>query len=173
MKKLIPLLALVCFFITAAHAQSDKSKRKSPADSVTTTTTDGITVSINYSKPSLKGRTIGVDVAELNKVWRTGANEATTISFDKDVTIDGKKLPAGKYSLYSIPAEQKSTVIFNKTWQQWGTKYDQAQDALRIEVNNGSSANSVEQLKIDVDKSGKVSLAWGLYTVSFTIKAAQ
>lgn len=116
---------------------------------------------------------MGVDIAEAGKVWRTGANEATTFAVDKDVTIEGKKLPAGKYSLYSIPGEQQTTLIFNKTWNQWGTKYDQAQDALRVDVSNGTSETSQEQFTISASADGTVTLAWGTYTIPFHVKAAQ
>lgn len=173
MKKLFSILALFSLMLTLANAQTDKSKKASPPDSVKITTTDGVNLAIHYSQPSLKGRTIGVDVAELGKVWRTGANEASTIAFDKAVTINGENIAAGNYSLYSIPGEQNTTLIFNKVWKQWGTKYDQKQDALRIEVSNGDSASVVEQFTITANDTGQVTLAWGGYTVSFVVKAVK
>ncbi|UIR56212.1 DUF2911 domain-containing protein [Sphingobacterium sp. SRCM116780] len=163
------MLTLVC---SIAFGQSDKSKRLSPPDSVKVTTNDGVTVDIHYSRPSLKGRKIGVDIVKIGEVWRTGANEATTVDFDKDVLIEGKKLPKGKYSLYTIPGEQETIVIFNKTWDQWGTKYDQNQDALRVNVSSETSNLAQEQFKIDVDKSGKIGLAWGDYLLPVQVKAA-
>ncbi|WP_437919112.1 DUF2911 domain-containing protein [Sphingobacterium sp. LRF_L2] len=167
---IITVLTLIC---SVSFGQTDKSKRKSLPDSVTVTTADGVTIDIHYSKPSLKGREIGVDIAPVGKVWRTGANEATTIEVNKNVTVQGKALTAGKYSLYSIPGEQKSTVIFNKVWNQWGTKYDQSQDALRVEVENKQSTSSQEQFTILVTPEGLVSLNWGTYTVPFQISASK
>ena len=153
-------------------AQTDKSKRPSPPDHTKVTTTDGITIDINYSRPSLKGRQLVVDIAPIGKVWRTGANEATTIEFNKDVLVEGKKLPAGKYGLYSIPGEHETTLMFNKVWNQWGTKYEANEDALRVSVSNGTSSNAQEQFKISATPEGTVSLEWGEYVVPFKVKAS-
>src|SRR5690242_94848 len=84
-----------------SQGQQDKSKRPSPPATATATTDNGVTITIDYSQPSLKGRTIGKDVEPMKgKVWRAGANEATTFEVNKDVTINGQKLPAGKYALF-------------------------------------------------------------------------
>jgi len=157
---------------TLTFAQQDKSKRASPPDQTTVTTSDGVTIDIHYSKPSLKGRKIGVDIVPFGKVWRTGANEASTFEVNKDVLVQGKRLPAGKYGLYSIPTEQNTTIIFNKVWDQWGTEYDEAQDALRVVAQGSETDDSVEQFTIKADKNGTVTLLWGLYAVPFTVKAA-
>ncbi|WP_262246464.1 DUF2911 domain-containing protein [Parapedobacter soli] len=156
---------------TVACAQQDKSQRASPPDSTTVTTDDGVTIDIHYSKPSLKGRQIGVDIAPFGKVWRTGANEATTFEVDKDVLIQGQPLAAGKYSLYSILGEQEVTFIFNKTWDQWGTRYDEAQDALRVGATPVETGTSVEQFTIKSAKDGAVTLLWGNYAVTFKVAA--
>ncbi len=158
----------------AAFAQQDKSQRASPPDSTIVTTEDGVTIAIHYSKPSLKGRQIGVDIVPFGKVWRTGANEATTFAVDKDVLVQGKPLAAGKYSLYSLPTQEDVTIIFNKTWDQWGARYDESQDALRVSVlPNGNDGSSVEQFTIQADKKGTVTLLWGPYVVPFTVKSAR
>jgi len=170
-------IALSFVFVLAlsvlSFAQEDKSKRASPPDRTTVTTTDGVTIDIHYSKPSLKGREIGVDIAPFGKVWRTGANEATTFEINKDVLVQGKPLSAGKYSLYTIPTEQNTTIIFNKVWDQWGTKYDEAEDALRVVAEAGEGGQSVEQFTIRADDTGTVTLLWGPYSVPFTVKAAK
>lgn len=163
------LLAIIC---CTAFGQTDKSKRQSPPDSVKVTTHDGVTIDIHYSRPSLKGRKIGVDVVKVGELWRTGANEATTVAFNQDVLIEGQKLPQGKYSLYTIPGQQETTVIFNKTWNQWGTKYDKTQDALRINIANKSTSTAQELFKIDVNKSGKIALSWGDYLLPIQVKSA-
>lgn len=167
----------ILFFLTmisfVTFGQTDKSKRPSPPDSVKVTTADGVTIAIHYSKPSLKGRQLGVDIAPVGKLWRMGANEATTFEVDKNVTIDGKALPAGKYSLYSIPGEQQSTIIFNKTWNQWGTKYDEGQDALRVEVSNTSTSTSQEQFTIMATPAGIVTFIWGEHAIPFQVKASK
>lgn len=164
---IICFLSMICFITVA---QTDKSKRASPLDNVTVTTDEGININITYSKPSVKGRELGVDIAPVGKVWRTGANEATTFEVDQNVTIEGKSLSAGKYSLYSIPGEQQTTLIFNKTWDQWGTKYDKSTDALRVDVNNGSGGEFQEQFTISAQPSGLITLSWGDYAVPFNVK---
>lgn len=169
--------ASILFFLTMisfiSMAQTDKSKRPSPPDSVKVSTQDGVNIEIHYSKPSLKGRQLGVDIAPVGKVWRTGANEATTIAVDKNVLINGKQLPAGKYSLYSIPGEQQTTLIFNKIWKQWGTKYDQSQDALRVDASNTASSSNQEQFTITATPTGTVTLSWGEHAIPFEVKASK
>lgn len=168
---LLSLLAIVVM-CTVAFAQQDKSKRASPPDSTAVTTDDGVAIAIHYSKPSLKGREIGVEIAPFGKVWRTGANEATTFEVDKDVLVQGQPLAAGKYSLYSIPGEQNVVLIFNKVWDQWGTRYDEKQDALRVDAAPAETAgNSVEQFTITGNKDGTITLLWGGYAVPFTVAA--
>lgn len=85
MRKIINILCVFTLISSFAYGQTDKSKRESPPANSTVKTNDGVTIDIHYSSPSLKGREIGVDVATVNKLWRTGANEATTIEFDKAV----------------------------------------------------------------------------------------
>lgn len=162
--------ALMLLIGVGAQAQQDKSKRPSPPDSVSVTTSAGVTITINYSRPSIKGRNVGQDIAPVGKVWRTGANEATTFEVNKDVTIDGKPLKAGKYSLHSIPDERTSTIIFNKVWKKWGTEYDEKEDALRVDVPTEESSDSVEQFTITVADNGRVDLMWGTYKIGFTVK---
>src|SRR5205085_4953821 len=92
-------------------------------------------VTITYSRPGVKGRVIWGELVPYDKVWRTGANEATTIAFSEDVKINGQALPAGTYSLHTIPGKDMWTIIFNKQAEQWGSfKYDQSKDALRVQV---------------------------------------
>jgi len=166
----ILLILSMLFGFSFAQAQEKKPKA-SPPDSSKVTTADGVTIAINYSSPSLKGRKIGVDLAEIGKVWRTGANEATTVEFSKNVLVNGQKLAAGKYSLYSIPGETQTTIIFNKTWKQWGTEYNEKEDALRVVVNNEENGDNVERLKITAQKDGKIHLVWGNYALSMNVKA--
>ena len=173
MKTKMTLLAMLFAFLTLnfAFAQQDKSKRVSPPDSVHITTDDGVHIAINYSKPSLKGRQLGVDIAKVGEVWRTGANEITTIEFDKDVLIQGQALPKGKYGMWTIPGESESTIIFSKKWQGWGVGYSDKEDQLRVQVQNSSGNPSVEQFTISVDKTGIINLAWGDMILPITVKA--
>jgi len=163
-------LALLILVTTSACAQQDKSKRPSPPAQVSATTTSGVTISIDYSQPSVKGRKIGAEIAPYGEVWRTGANEATVFEISKDVKVEGQALPAGKYGLYSIPGEKEWVFIFNKTWNQWGTKYDMKDDALRVTVKTGKSKELTEKMTFTIDKNGKVSLLWGDVQVDFMVK---
>ena len=90
-------------------------------------------VTIDYHRPGVKGRQVWGGLVPYDKVWRTGANEATMITFSDDVTIDGKPLPKGTYSLHTIPGKSEWTIIFNKVAKQWGSfSYKQEEDALRV-----------------------------------------
>jgi hypothetical protein len=117
-------------------------------------TINGAQIKVNYSSPAVKGRTIFGELVPLGKVWRAGANEATIFETSKDIKVQGKALPAGKYSLFIIPRESNSTFIFNKETGQWGTKYDESQDAIRVEVPSGTTPTLTERLTYDVASDG-------------------
>ncbi len=156
-------------FSLTASAQEDKTKRPSPP-ATASGEINGKTITINYGQPSIKGREVWGKLVPYGQVWRAGANEATTIEFAKDVTIEGKKLPAGKYGFFTIPNANEWTIIFNKVPNQWGAfKYDAAQDALRVTVKPKKSKVFNEKLIYAVNKS-TVSLAWENTEVAFAIK---
>jgi hypothetical protein len=166
------LVSLSLFVSFSSCAQEDKSKRPSPPALVTQKVGE-VTVSIDYSQPSVKGRTIGKDLEPMpGQVWRTGANEATVFEVDKDVMIEGKKLPKGKYGLFTLVDENNNwTIIFNKTWKQWGAfKYKDADDQLRVNVKAGKAGSFAEKMTFSVNASGKVSLMWGDIEVDFNVK---
>src|SRR5690606_38134514 len=145
----------------------------SPKDSSTVTTNDGVKIEIHYSSPAVKGREIGVEIAELGIRWRTGANETTTIQFDKNVFINGQQLKAGKYGINTILGEYVTQLIFNSNWNQWGTKYDEKEDVLKINLQNQQSSDFQERLSIKADKTGKVQLRWGNYGLGFEVKTEE
>lgn len=169
--KRIFVLSLIVGLITSlnASAQQDKSKRPSPPAKVSQTISSGAEISVDYSQPSLKGRTLAT-LAPNGQRWRMGANEATVFETNKDIKIEGQALPAGKYSVYAIPGENEWTIIFNKTWNQWGLSYNEAQDALRVKVKPGKSPGPVETLTYNIDKTGKVSLVWADTQVDFKVQ---
>ena len=173
MKKTISLLLVVTTLLFSANtqAQQDKSKRPSPPATVKQTIKSGATISINYSQPSLKGRTIGKDIEPMEgQVWRTGANEATVFETDKALTINDKTLPAGKYALFSISGKDSWTIIFNKNWDQWGAyNYKEGDDVLRIKVVPQKTETSSEILTFTIDLNGGIQLRWGNYMISFTV----
>ena len=162
----------VLFLSLVACGQEDKSKRPSPPALAKETTSSGVAISIDYSQPSVKGRTIGTDLEPMpGKVWRTGANEATVFEVNKDVKIEGQALAAGKYGLFTIMNGDEWTIIFSKTWKQWGAfSYKEADDALRVKVKAGKANPFAEKMTFTISKAGKVSLVWGDKQVDFTVQ---
>jgi hypothetical protein len=104
-----------------AQAPEDKSKRPSPP-ATATGKIGGATISIDYSSPSVKERKIFGGILPYDKLWRAGANEATIFQTDKDITVEGKTLPAGKYSFFATPGKKKWMIFFNSETGQWGDK---------------------------------------------------
>ncbi|MGN6195825.1 MAG: DUF2911 domain-containing protein [Ginsengibacter sp.] len=161
-------------------AQADKSKRASPPETATGTVA-GSHITINYSSPAVKGRKIWGGLVPYDKVWRLGANEATTFETSKDIKVEGKKLAAGKYTLYATPGEKEWTFIFNsKTMDNgkpvWGIKdekgtttEDPANDVLRVTVKPEKSSSFNERMKINVTKNGFV-VEWENLKVPVSIK---
>lgn len=160
-------LTTFCFVLllgSSLFAQLDLP-RKSPKSSISYTV--GLTeITINYSSPSVKKRNLWGSLVPYDKVWRAGANEATTIAFSTDVKIENKELAAGKYSFFLIPkAEGKWTAIFNKEADQWGHyNYDETEDALRVDVTVKTAKVNEERLTYSiVDQAvnkGYIRFAW-------------
>lgn len=165
------IFSLIMLASFSSCAQKDKSKRPSPP-ALVTQKVGAATISIDYSQPSVKGRTIGKDLEPMaGQVWRTGANEATVFEVDKDVMVEGKALPKGKYGLFSIMNGDEWTIIFNKTWNQWGAfKYNQADDVLRVNVKAKKLDPASEKMTFTVSAQGVVALLWSNVEVDFTVK---
>ncbi len=138
------------------------------------TQTVGFTdIAITYSRPGVKGRQIWGALVPYDKVWRTGANEATTIAFSDDVTINGYPLTKGTYSLHTIPGKDEWTIVFNNTANQWGSfNYDPAKDALRVKAKP-QSAPFAEWLAFEFPQlspdQATVAIHWENVAVPFTI----
>lgn len=154
--------------------KEDKSKRPSPPGTADCTI-NGKKVTIDYSRPFLKGRKLGTDLAPYGKVWRTGANEATTLTTAIALDIGGAKVPAGTYTLYTLPSEGTWKLIINKQTGQWGTEYHQEQDLARVDMKKQEIAVPVEQFTIALDQdsnnSADLALEWEKTRVSVTIRA--
>jgi hypothetical protein len=175
MKKILPLAFLLSLFAIQVNAQKkpvDKSTRASLPAVVSQHLADSVNVVIDYSKPLVKGRTIGKDLEPMEgKVWRTGANEATIFQTNKDVTINGEKLPAGKYGLFTVFNGKEATLIFNKIWDQWGAfTYKQADDQLRVKTNYQEVSSPSEEMTFTISPQGEVDLLWGNRKVTFEVK---
>lgn len=158
----------------AQQTPEDKSKRPSPP-ATAEVTLKGKKITIDYSRPSLKGRKVGQELAPYGKVWRTGANEATTLTTEVDLNIGGTKVPAGKYTLWTLPSEGTWKLIVNKQTGQWGTKYDESQDLARIDMKKAALPQTVEQFTISFDKksesSADLNLDWENTRISVLVKA--
>ncbi|MGN6179942.1 MAG: DUF2911 domain-containing protein [Mucilaginibacter sp.] len=158
--KFTTVLAIViaCLFSGAAMAQMDSNGKEkkaplSPRDSVSGTI-KGTMISINYGSPSVRGRKIWDDLVPYGKVWRTGANEATRFTTDKEITVEGKTLPAGTYGFFAIPSANQWTIIFNSVANQWGAfKYDSTKDVLRVTVTP-KKAGKHERLVYKINSKG-------------------
>jgi hypothetical protein len=169
MKTLLASLILALFI----SASNDVLSQASPAATATGKVGEA-TITINYSSPAVKERKIWGGLVPFDKVWRAGANAATTFETDKDIMVEGQKLPAGKYSLYALPGEKEWKVFLNSETGQWGIKRsgestrDPAKDVLEVTVKPVKSEMS-ERLVYAVNESG-VSLKWELLEVPLKIK---
>ena len=157
--------AFACF---GGYCQNS-SERVSPAR-VETKDVNGTKISINYSSPAVKGRTIWGDLVPYNTVWRTGANEATTIEFEKDVKINNTAIPAGTYALFTLPTDENWTIILNKEARQWGAfNYDKSKDVIRFESKPTKSKEFNENLSFVIEKN-TVNLYWENLELGFNIE---
>jgi Protein of unknown function (DUF2911) len=141
----------------AIHAQQDKSKRPSPPATAKCDLPGGKSITMDYSSPRVKGRKIfGSDIVPYGEVWRTGANEATTFVTTADVMVGGKHVPAGKYTIFTVPNKDKWVLIISKKTGEWGIPYPGADsDLLRADMNASSTSTPVENFTIAFDKGDK------------------
>jgi hypothetical protein len=108
------------------------------------------------------------ELVPYGKVWRTGANEATTVTIPSDMKVEGSLLPAGKYSLFTIPGEEEWEIIFNSVWDQWGAyNYDSSKDVLRFKVRAQKSKELMEDFTISVSENGTFVIGWEYVRVAF------
>lgn len=171
MKRILLSLLVICFSVFT-HAQL---KTPSPSTTQTVRQDFGLSaIELSYSRPNMKGRKIFGDLVPYDKVWRTGANAATTLTFGDDVTIEGKTIPAGKYGLLSIPGQAAWTLIISKQTNVTSpAAYKQEEDVVRINVKPVNLPVSVETMTISfhdvMPEKCKVYIAWGNTAVSFQV----
>ena len=176
MKKQTAVAALLVLVAISISAQEqDKSKRPSPSGTAQLTFADGKKVTIDYSRPFAKGRKIYGGLVPYDKVWRTGANEATSLKTDVALDINGTKVPAGSYTLYTLPSSGTWKLIINKQTGQWGTEYNENQDLARIDMKKSQTKAPVEQFTISFDKKGNdaadLVLEWETLRLTVPVKA--
>ena len=176
MKRKLFLQTLSCFILAAFFTFSGFAQNppKSPA-ATATGKIGGANVTVNYSSPAVNGRKVWGELVPYDKVWRAGANTATSLETDKDITVEGKKLPAGKYSLFATPGEKEWTIILNSETGQWGIKRggeanrDPAKDVVTVKAIPRKSASTNERLTYLVKPEGIV-LQWENLEVPVAIK---
>ena len=161
------MILLVAAYVSA-NAQNDKANRPSPPGEAIGTIGKA-EIKVSYSSPGVKERTIWGELVPYDKVWRTGANEATVFETSNDIHINGSKLPAGKYGLFTIPGKNTWTVIFNSDWDQWGAfSYDAAKDVLRVEATP-EHGEFQERMNFTIE-GDKVVLSWENLRLPLVVK---
>jgi hypothetical protein len=144
----LTMLAIAC------HAQQDKSKRPSPP-ATAKADLGGTSITIDYSSPRLKGRHVGQEIAPYGQVWRTGANESTTFVTTGAIMVGSTHVPAGSYTIFTIPNKDKWTLIISKKTGEWGTDYPGPSDDLaRVDMKASTLPSPVENFTISFDKAG-------------------
>jgi hypothetical protein len=142
----------------------DKSKRPSPPAQAKCSLPDGKTITVDYSSPRAKGRKIFGGLVPYNEVWRTGANEATTFVTTANLSVEGKDVPAGNYTIFTVPAQDSWTLIINKKTGEWGIPYKYQSDELaRVPMQVSKTSAPVENFTINFDQSGggcTLQLSW-------------
>ena len=179
----VAILAMLSLSLLAQNPKpEDKSKRPSPPGTAAVTLS-GKGIVIDYSRPKIrdpktgKPRVIMGKLVPYGQVWRTGANEATSLKTDADIMIGDAKVPAGSYTLYSLPGEKDWKLIINKETGQWGTQYNQGMDLARVEMKVGKTKNKVDQFTITFKNKTKNSadlvMEWENTRLSVPVKLAQ
>jgi hypothetical protein len=166
-------LAILLLAGMSAFAQQIQMPQASPSAKIAQKV--GLTdVTVDYSRPSTKGRKIFGELVPFGEVWRTGANGATIISFSTDVEIDGKKVPQGQYAIYSIPGKSEWTIILSKDTKLWGAiGYDSKNDLMRFQVEPNKLSRVYETFEISfnnmTDNGADLSIKWDQTRVDFRI----
>jgi Protein of unknown function (DUF2911) len=164
MKKIALFTALFFAVTTLVSGQmnmsQDKSKRPSPPASAECKFSDGKTIKMDYSSPRMRGRKILGPASEkalvpYGEIWRTGANEATTFVTDANLTVGGKDVPAGSYTIFTVPNADKWTLVISKKTGEWGTDYPgEKEDLARVPMSVSKTAAPVENFTIAFDPKG-------------------
>jgi len=151
----LSIMASLAILAPAGRAQQDKSKRPSPPAAADCKFDDGKTIHVDYSSPRMKGRKIFGDLVPYGKVWRAGANEATTFVTGTNLTVGGKDVPAGSYTIFTVPAKDKWTLVISKKTGEWGEPYPgEADDFARVDMKASQLPSPLENFTIAFDHAG-------------------
>lgn len=172
-KSCLSIILILSTLTTISFAQDRANEEPRTSPNATVSQTIGTTdITITYGRPAVNDRDIFGDLVPYGEVWRTGANESTALVISDDVMLEGNKLEAGTYSLYTIPEEDEWTIIINKKLS-WGTQYDKSEDVLRFTVDP-EEASSRERLMFYFEEvtnnSATIAIHWDTVKVPFTIK---
>jgi len=149
------LLLSLGVLTTPSLGQADKSKRPSPPAKAECNFADGKTISVDYSSPRIKGRKIYGGLVPYGQVWRAGANEATTFVTNTHLTLGAKDVPAGSYTIFAVPNQDKWTLIISKKTGEWGIPYPgEADDLARVDMKVTKLPSPVENFTIAFDQAG-------------------
>ncbi len=170
-------LTVLCAALLVAQACSlgAQEPRKSPHETVKATI-DGANISIEYGRPYMKGRKVEGGLIPYDDVWRTGADEATTLTSDKALVIGGTTVPAGKHTLYTAATAGDWKLVINNQTGQWGTVYDQKQDLARVALQKTAISPAVEQFTILIEPAaggGVIKLRWNVTEASVPLTVAK
>ena len=172
MKQLFSILLMLAMSTIVLHAQTGNAKKgnyKGPGGTQHEVV-KGKNVVVSYGRPMKKGRDIFGALVPYGEVWRTGADEATEITFDKDVMFGGKKVVAGTYSLFTIPGKEEWTIIINKELKQWGAyKYNEKNDVVRATAPARHMDKPIEQFTM-TPKDGELVMEWDATSVAVPMK---
>jgi hypothetical protein len=160
---LLTFLMLV-FALLSSGQTKDKSQRPSPPAQAQCKFTDGKGVTIDYSSPRMKGRKIFGDLVPYGEVWRTGANEATSFVTTANLTVGNTRVAAGSYTIFTVPDQNRWTLIINKKTGEWGIPYKYESDELgRVDMKVSQTASPVEDFSIAFDQNGSactLNISW-------------
>jgi DUF2911 family protein len=172
---LIAVIAAACVATLGAQKTTPTGSPTAASPHVRTDwTVDGAHISIEYGRPYLKGRAVGKEVAPYGAEWRTGADQATTLKTDKPLKFGALAVPAGTYTLYTLPGEGQWQLIVSKSTGQWGIPYPAGKDLGRTPMHVGTTSAPVEQLTISIDDTAAgatLRIEWGTTSASapFTV----
>ncbi len=174
MRMRVLTMSVIVLAVIAGVAMAQGQQQRASPHETATGTVDGATITVTYGRPYAKGRKIVGGLVPYGQVWRTGADEATLLETTKDLQFGSVRVPAGKYSLYTVAGEKSWTLVINRQTGQWGTEYDEAQDLARVDGMAMPTKSPVEQFEIKVEPrpgGGALHLAWEntMVMVPFTV----
>jgi len=154
MKRMVLTILFTFALCLVATAQQDKGKRPSPPAQAQCKFSDGKTITVDYCSPRMKGRKIFGDLVPYGEVWRTRANEATTFVTTASLTAEGKDIPAGNYTIFTVTTQDKWTLIVNKHTGEWGIPYKyESEELARVAMSVSKTSGTVENFTINLNQS--------------------